>query len=301
MMQPGSMTTNETELKKWFPGLFRRGTGTKCDGTPKLRIICFPPAGCAEDLYSMEGTGARHQKSPLLEWAQTHKAEVLSLQYPGRVNRKKEALATSIQDIVKPLHSILCDHFDDDVPYVIIAHSVGTWIAYELLQLLRASTKKMKMPEQVFFSAFPSPTIPMKERPWNVNKGLSEDEFKVECRRWNINEIVFTELWSVYHPLLRADFSLFDQYNYDHDEENPKFTWPLTVFSATSDGMITQSMCKGWQEQTSGKFVLENLNGHHLFPLQKEQKSIWLGKIAERLDDVMELIELKLEYEGMGL
>lgn len=300
-------TINEIELKKWFPGLYRKGTGTKCQEKPKLRIICFPPAGCAEDLFSTEGTGARHDKSPILQWAHAHSTEVLSIQYPGRANRKKEMYATSIQDIVKPLHSILCEYCNDDVPYVIIAHSVGTWIAYELLQLAEggstttATAKMMKMPEQVFFSSFPPPTIPMKERPWNINKELSEEEFKTECRRWNINEIVFTHVWSIYHPMLRADFTLFDQYKHDHQEEQSNFTWPLTVFYARHDDMITSTMCKGWQEQTSGTFEFIPISGHHLFPLDKEQKSIWLNDIVKRMDGIMEMIELKLEYAGMGL
>ena len=187
-----------TANKDWFPALYRKAGATKCED-PKLRIICFAPAGCAEDLYSTEGTGARKVKSPLLEWARSNKAEVISVQYPGRNNRKKEEFATSIQDIVKPLHSALCEYCNDKVPYVIVAHSVGTWIAYELLQLISTTpSSSMGMPEQVFFSSFPSPSIHVEERPWNVNKELSEDDFKTECRRWNINEIVFTEIWSIY-------------------------------------------------------------------------------------------------------
>lgn len=227
-------TPNEDEMKKWFPGLYRRGTGTKCE-KPKLRILCFPPAGCAEDLYSTEGTGLRYEKSALLEWARDNTAEVLAVQYPGRANRKGEEFATTIGDIVKPLHSILCEYCNDGVPFVICAHSVGTWIAYELLQLIISDQKSMRAPEYVFFSAFPSPTIPMKERPWNVNKDLNEEEFKTECRRWNINEIVFTQIWGVYHPMLRSDFTLFDQYTHE-DDNKKKFAFPVTVYSATDDG-----------------------------------------------------------------
>ena len=250
--------------------------------------------------YSTEGTGVRYEKSALLEWARDNTAEVLAVQYPGRANRKGEAFATTIGDIVKPLHSILCEYCNDDVPFVICAHSVGTWIAYELLQLIISDQKSMRAPEYVFFSAFPSPTIPMKERPWNVNKDLNEEEFKTECRRWNINEIVFTQIWGVYHPMLRSDFTLFDQYTHE-DDNKKKFAFPMTVYSATDDGMISEAMCRGWKEHTSQTFEFITIDGHHLFPLDKEQKSVWLKSVAKGLDDVMELIELKAEYEGMGL
>ena len=75
-----------------------------------------------------------------------------------------------------------------DVPYCIIGHSVGTWIAFETLSLareqglpmprkarLRACTVACEhwrdaagLNRQVFFSCFPAPDIPLQERPWKV-------------------------------------------------------------------------------------------------------------------------------------
>jgi len=304
------MSASDVKIKLWFPALYRdgiRSTKSNCKGKPKLRIICFPPAGCAEDMFSTEGTGARAAKSPLLEWARKFDADVLAVQYPGRNNRKGEKFALSIKDIVVPVHSALREYCrDDGVPYVIVAHSVGTWIAYELLQLIQADNKAgrsklsemFKFPQQVYFSSFPPPSMPVEERPWRVNKELSEEEFKTECRRWNINEIVFTHMWSIYHPLLRADFTLFDQYEYQHEDKS-KFSFPITVYSAKHDGMITPAMCKEWKGQTSETFEFFEIDGNHMFPLDKKQKSIWLEKIARDLDQVMEGIELKKDYAGV--
>ena len=70
--------------------------------TPKLRILCFPNAGNMEDMYTHEGTGARRATSPLLEFAKTHEAEVLAVQYPGRGNRSKESCAFEIDEIIHP-------------------------------------------------------------------------------------------------------------------------------------------------------------------------------------------------------
>ena len=153
----------------------------------------------------------------------------------------------------------------------------------------------MDMPEHVCFSSFPPPTIPTEERPWNANNALSEDQFKTECRRWDINEIVFTQVWDMYHPLLRADFTLFDEYNYNHGE-TAKYSFPMTMFSAKDDRMITEAMCNDWKEKTSKRFELVPIDGHHLFPLDKEQKDVWLKRIVKDLDGVMEVIELKLIY-----
>jgi hypothetical protein len=32
----------------------------------RYTVLCFPPAGCAEDMFTSEGTGARKAPSPLL-------------------------------------------------------------------------------------------------------------------------------------------------------------------------------------------------------------------------------------------
>ena len=48
----------------------------------------------------------------------------------------------------------------------------------------------------------------------------SGGDLQEECRGWDVNEIVFSRaMWSVYHPLMRADFTLFDEYDYRHTGE----------------------------------------------------------------------------------
>ena len=39
-----------------------------------------------------------------------------------------------------------------------------------------------------------------------------------ECRGWDVNKIVFSPgLWGTYHALMRADFTLFDEYAFTHE------------------------------------------------------------------------------------
>jgi len=55
-----------------------------------------------------------------------------------------------------------------DIPYGVIAHSVGTWIAFEMLA--RAREEGLPMPMRVFFSCFPAPSMSVHERPWKVRQ-----------------------------------------------------------------------------------------------------------------------------------
>ena len=59
----------------------------------------------------------------------------------------------------------------------VIAHSVGSWNAYEFLMLARA--RGLPMPKHAFLSAMAAPDIPEHSRPWRRNKDLDEDSFKV--------------------------------------------------------------------------------------------------------------------------
>ena len=81
-------------FERWFPGLERSGTRAK-GGRPRLRVLCFTPAGSSEDMYTNEGIGKRRQESPLLAWCRANNAEVMALQLPGRGRRDKEAFITS--------------------------------------------------------------------------------------------------------------------------------------------------------------------------------------------------------------
>lgn len=51
------------DFQKWFPGLPASKTATDA---PRWRVLCFPNAGNAEDMYTNEGTGVRRAPSPLL-------------------------------------------------------------------------------------------------------------------------------------------------------------------------------------------------------------------------------------------
>jgi hypothetical protein len=53
-----------------------------------------------------------------------------------------------------------------------------------------------------------------------------------------------------YSPMMRADFSLFDEYEYRRAGEAP-FHFPITTFFATHDKKIAQGMVQGWQRFTT--------------------------------------------------
>jgi medium-chain acyl-[acyl-carrier-protein] hydrolase len=300
---PSSIKQKETEVcpfpaadedtfKKWFPGLALSRTAVPA---PKLRLVCFANAGNAEDMYTSEGTGIRKSVSPLLEWCRENQVECLAPQYPGRALRLQEPRITKATDMAAALLPIVASKLYD-TPWVLIAHSVGTWIGFEFLHACRKAG--IPPPKAVFLSAMPCPTTPFSDRPWRQQRSLNEDEFKEECRGWDIAEIVFSNaMWPMYHPLLRADFTIFDEYEYTHKDKNTHnedsvriITCPLYTFWGTSDRRVKEHHVKAWKEMCSGSFQCEKVDGNHLWPADKVAKAHWLGRIVDELKKIDDLL-----------
>jgi len=144
-------------FQRWFPGLTR--SGTKVDGKPKMRILCFPNAGNTEDMYTHEGTGVRRAQSPLLELAKSNECEVLAVQYAGRANRKNEGYAFDIRaDIVQELLPVVAGKLDE-VPYHRGAQRrhVGRVRVPAALAITRRPNARAVLLLCVSFSGYPAP------------------------------------------------------------------------------------------------------------------------------------------------
>lgn len=112
-------------------------------------------------------------RSLLQEWCRAHSAELLAVQAPGRGTRQKEAPCTSALDLAQQVLLVLGHRLQrpaaavaasattatagramgatgltaaaskkgssacEAVPWVIVSHSMGCWVAFELLRLAR--------------------------------------------------------------------------------------------------------------------------------------------------------------------
>ena len=172
------------------------------------------------------------------------------------------------------------------VPYVIVAHSVGTWIAYELIRLLKQHS--LPMPAHAFLSCFPAPDIPVAERPWTANGGstLGDAAFQAECRGWDVNELLFSEkMWGLYGGLLRADFGLFDTYSFEgsgRGGHEATMGTSITAFYASSDKKITEQHVRGW-ERFGDSLKVSCVEGNHMFVSDQEQKAAWFQSVCADL------------------
>lgn len=85
----------------------------------------------------------------------------------------------------------------------------------------------------------------------------------------------------MYQPLLRADFTMFDEYEFSGD--TTPFDVPIHAFWGTKDRRVKEDHVMGWSALTSKTFQLEAVEGNHLWPLDKTSKVAWLQRIVDTL------------------
>lgn len=220
---------------------------------PSCVLVAFACAGSAEDLFSSKGSGPRRAPSPLLRWLGDNGAQLLSVQLPGRAARRREPFARSAAEVAREVVSLVAaevvvtkkkkkttttqvdrgsgeegeeeerqqqeeeeeeEETISRVPWFVAGHSMGAWLAFELASAARDAG--IHPPRRLLLSAMPPPHTPLEQRPWRAPAAaLPREELVAECRAWGISEAVFTPgVWEDYEPLLRADFRLFDEYDF---------------------------------------------------------------------------------------
>jgi surfactin synthase thioesterase subunit len=279
---PSSGGVDPDVFKSWFPASSERLS------KPLLRVLCFANAGGSENTYTGPVIKAgKRNANRLMQWASENQVEVLAPQLPGRESRRKEPALDSCVGAARALLPIITPEVSDGVPYVIVAHSVGCWVAYELVRLLKQHS--LPQPVHSFLSSFPAPDMPVAERPWTANGGgtLADKKFQDECRGWDVNDVVFSEqMWGVYGGLLRADFGLFDTYKPEGADKSMGTS--ITVFYASSDKKITEAHVRGWERFSGeGTFSVSSIEGNHMFVSNQGQKAAWFDTVATQLDQVL--------------
>lgn len=211
-----------------------------------VRLFCFPYAGGNALVYRT--------------WAQKLPpgVEVVAIQLPGRATRMHEPLVPKLTDLVEPIASALAPFLDE--PFAFFGHSMGSVVAFEVARFFRREGRAL--PRHMFVSGRSAPQL-NPEHPPLYN--LPKDELLAELQNLDgtPREVLeHPELMELMLPILRADFSICDTYEYT--EESP-LACPITAFGGLQDSGVSRQNLEAWREQTSGTFTLRMFPGHHFF------------------------------------
>jgi medium-chain acyl-[acyl-carrier-protein] hydrolase len=221
---------------------------------PANRLFCFPYAG--------GGSAAIYRT-----WQQglPPEVEVCPIMLPGREARFTERPYTRVEELVAELSKHIRPYLD--VPFQFFGHSMGALISFDLARHLRR--QQLPQPTQLFVSAHRSPQLPRRQEPMHTK---TDAEFMA-----SLEEIGGTpeailhnkELMEIFLPLLRADFTLCEIYQY---QPEAPLDYPITAFGGRDDKDIPVSDIEGWLSQTSNTFSSQTFPGGHFYlhPCQKQ-------------------------------
>ncbi len=238
----GITTEDDIEvINKWF--VHRK---SEEDQSGKTKIFMFHSMGAGASMFNdflydaPDGT------------------DVYAVQLPGRENRKDEELYTDFGKLLDDMESAMLPLLDGD--FVIYGHSFGGIIAFEITRRLRK--KHGKEPLHFFSSATMAPqmTITWKNRDVLKQSAISSNsEQKLIGLMTYIDDLDYVKKIL---PILRLDMALLVDYDF---EEQEKFDFPITVFSAIEDEVTLPEEMEPWKEHTKANFRQELVHGDHWF------------------------------------
>jgi medium-chain acyl-[acyl-carrier-protein] hydrolase len=189
--------------------------------------------------------------------------ELVSVQLPGRENRMRETPFSQMPPLIASLDEALFPLFDR--PYVFFGPSMGALVAFELARKLRQAYQLQ--PAHLFFTSRRSPQAPDR-LPQIANLPPAVFLQEVQKRYSSIPEVIRkdNELMDLFLPLLRADFSVIENYVYIPEEP---FDCPLTVLRGSTDTVMLPEDFSGWENHTSRQYAHLTYPGSHFFFIEQ--------------------------------
>ena len=235
----------------------------------RYRLFCFPYAGGGASIFNNWETELPPE------------VEIVAVQLPGRENRLSESPLTRLKQLIKTLFPIIIPQLD--LPFALFGHSLGAWIAFELIRELRR--QKLSLPTHFFVSGSKAPQFMDLNPP--IHR-LPDEKFIAKIKDFQgTPEAVLqdTRLMEAYIPALRADFAILETYFYANQAP---LNFPITAFGGNHDAQISATELRSWQQQTSSKFDQQMFNGGHFFLHSARQ-------------DLLKAISLQLERQLLVL
>jgi surfactin synthase thioesterase subunit len=209
------------------------------------RLVCFPHAGGSASFF--------HPVSVHFSPG----TDVVSLQYPGRQDRRLEAC---VEDIGK-----LADRIADELaalstkPTVFFGHSMGAVLAFETAHRLEEAGTNP--PATVVASGRRAPSTTRDDRVHERDdRGLI-----AELRLLNgTDSAVFgdDELLQLALPAIRGDYTAVETYRC---EPGRRIAAPIAVLTGDHDPKTTLPEAEAWREHTSGGCTVRVFPGGHFF------------------------------------
>lgn len=215
-----------------------------------VRLICLPHAGGNATAYR-----------PLAAHL-APEVELVAVQLPGRGPRFREAPYLDLSRLVGDLSLRIGDLLDR--PWMLMGHSFGCRVAFELAHALRRMSARLPMR----FIAAGCCAFHLSKR--SPASHLSDEALLERTRAvgGTPDEVLqHKELMTLMLPALRADFAMADAHQAHAHQALPRepLPMPATVMSGMSDDSVPPESWAGWQAYFSRPITIVPFDGGHFF------------------------------------
>lgn len=213
---------------------------------PRMRLVCLPFAGGGASVY--------HRLPELLPPS----IEVLALQLPGREDRTRESPPGDIAGLARACAVALGPYLN--TPFALYGHCAGALLAYEVAHEI--AQRFTVWPSLLVAGAQPAPHLSVTRAPLHE----LPDEALVDTirQRGGIPDAVLRrpELLDVLLPLLRSDFTLWEQYL---PSSRPPLPCPVLALRGRDDDLVTAEDALAWGQHTTAGCAEQIVDGGHYF------------------------------------
>ena len=237
---------------------------TRPDPRPdaRVRLVCFPHAG----------GGAAAFRGWTVELPET--VELVAVRLPGRESRFGEPAIADWPTLLDSLDTALQEVVAR--PYVLLGHSLGAMIAYEVACRMTALGSP---PLGLVLVGCRAPHLPMLVP---AIHDLEGDDFVAQLGRFAGTDprvLADPRLLKLLAPMLRADLALAETWP---PGPSVPVEVPLTTFSGRDDPMAPPATVAAWSGYARDRFTAHQLDGDHFSLLA--QPSRLLGPMRADID-----------------
>lgn len=209
-----------------------------------VRLFCLPYAG----------SGA----SAFRAWPMAFgpRVDIVGVQLPGRESRLREPVVIDPAQVADAISAAA------DRPFAIFGHSMGGRLAFEVTRQLRDAGRPL--PVRLYPSAISPPHL-VTVGPFDGLSRLDDEELTARLAEGGgvpAAVLAEPELFELLLPILRADLTWVDDYEFVEDEPLPV---PVMALAGETDLVAPAERMDGWARHTTADVTLHTLTGGHFF------------------------------------
>lgn len=209
-----------------------------------IRLVCFPHAGgSASFFYPLAGA--------------LPDVDVISLQYPGRQDRRREPSIPDIAGYTEQIAEVLATL--PRRPTVFFGHSMGATLAFEVTH--RLADSPAQAPKAIVVSGRRGPSTHRDESVHLRDDNGIIEEIKL-LNGTNVALLGDEEILRMALPSIRSDYRAIETYTCPADRV---VHCPVTVLIGDSDPRASLAEARNWRQHTTSDFRMRTFPGGHFY------------------------------------